>query len=72
MKSTDVLYLILYTSQTGKPRGTLLMSQLMILGIVRESGGNAVQLVFTIEFIFNIKLMKRFSAPATLVGYSTR
>jgi len=48
------------------------MSQLMILGIVRESGGNAVQLVFTIEFIFNIKLMKRFSAPATLVGYSTR
>jgi propionyl-CoA synthetase len=53
MKSTDELYLLYTSGTTGKPKGSIVTASL-ISGIVRESGGNAVQLAFSMQFLFNI------------------
>jgi propionyl-CoA synthetase len=53
MKSTDELYLLYTSGTTGKPKGSIFTTSL-ISGIVRESGGNAVQLAFSMQFLFNI------------------
>ena len=55
MKSTDELYLLYTSGTTGKPKGLISSHLISHSGIVRESGGNAVQLAFTMQFIFNIK-----------------
>jgi propionyl-CoA synthetase len=55
MKSTDELYLLYTSGTTGKPKGFIFSHLSSQLGIVRESGGNAVQLAFTMQFIFNVK-----------------
>ena len=36
-------------------RYSLILMNYLMKGIVRESGGNAVQLAYTMEFIFNVE-----------------
>jgi propionyl-CoA synthetase len=54
MKSTDELYLLYTSGTTGKPKGSTFFAYLFNAGIVRESGGHAVQLAFTMQFLFDL------------------